>query len=164
MVSPFLSQESDNLMIWRDWWENCLLIWAGWPRTWSLQAQQANPYPRLSQPHFRRSGSEVADDGVGVGAGHFWASLSVSWCLFSRQMVGGDVAHCPSCLPWGRFPLTMCYTSRGNGICSEDRSRRYPYSLSVASLALKATPCSFKAQRVTSCSQLVLMATAKEHV
>lgn len=105
MVSPFLSQRRVTI-----WWfegtdERTAVIWAGWPRTWSLQAQQANPYLVFPSPHFRRSGSEVADDGVGVGAG-FWASLSVSWCLFSRQMVGGDVALLSflAC-PGGRFPL-----------------------------------------------------------
>lgn len=59
----------------------------------------------LSQPAFQEVGQQGADVGVGVGAG-FWAVLPVSWCLFSRQMVGGDVAllSSPAC-PRGRFPL-----------------------------------------------------------
>lgn len=64
----------------------------------------------LPAPISGGSGSEVGDVGVGVGA-----CFSVSWCLFSRQMVGSDVALLSSvACPGGRFllPANMLYFQR----------------------------------------------------
>lgn len=71
---------------------------------------------------------------VGVGAG-FGFPLCQLVSVF-RQMVGGDVALLSflAC-PGGNFLcLKRAILPEEIASASEDRSRRYPYSLSVASL------------------------------
>ena len=118
MVFPFLSQRRVTI-----WWfegadERTAVIWAGWPRTWSLQAQQANPYLVFPSPHLRRSGSGVLTMAWGWEQDFELPSLSAGVCFHDRWWVLTWL-YCPSlpALEGDFLRQQTCYTSRGNSIC-----------------------------------------------
>lgn len=159
----YLTDKTEDLML--RWWPGgpdvrTAAIWAGWPRTWSLEAPPANPYLVTPSPHLRKSGSKVGDVDVGVGA--CFCQLVSVFTTDGGWWRGSIVL---SCLPWREisFASKRAILPEEIASVSEERSRRHCYSLH--SILWPASNFnSVKGPKVTCCFQSALRATAKEQV
>lgn len=104
MVSPFLSQREVTI-----WWfegtdERTAVIWAGWPELDPYRPSRLIPTSSFLTPILGGQAGEVADDGVGVGAGFdFPLCQLVSVFTTDGGWWRGSVSFL-AC-PGGRFPL-----------------------------------------------------------
>ena len=160
-----LPDESEDLMIWRAWWENYSDLGRVTPNLISVGPRRI--IPTSSFPATISGGQAVRLLTLVWGWEQDFElpSLSAGVCFHDRWWVVTWL-YCPP-LPAleGDFLCQQtCYTSRGNSICLWEQVQKASPLSCTASLGPEATLHSFKALRVTCCSLSALKSTTQKLV